>query len=136
MRKNIPILIAASMAAVFGATFLSAEEPVVANGAWRAELGGPAKRCNVPQRILFISGDAIISGEITFRNNKYYPRGRLEDTFEADLALVRRHGDPNPLVSIKAKVDEIWNGKWAAAGKDCAGPVRIVPRWAHLWKCV
>jgi hypothetical protein len=128
MSKNIHILIAASLAAVFGATFLSAEELVAANGSWRAELGGPAKRCNVPQRILFVSGDAIISGEITFRNKKYYPRGRLEDTFEADLALVRRYGDPNPLVSIKAKADGTWNGKWAAAGKDCAGPVRIVPR--------
>jgi hypothetical protein len=99
-----------------------------ADGGWVAELRGPVQRCQVPQRILFIADDAIISGEITFRGKTYYPRGRLEDTLETEFALVTRYGDPKPLVVIEAEADGSWGGNWNAAGKGCAGRVRIVRR--------
>jgi hypothetical protein len=109
-----PILLTAALAAV--------------DGGWAAELRGPVQRCQVPQRILFVAFDAIISGKITFRGKTYYPRGRLEDTLETELSLVTRYGDPTPLVVIAAKADGSWNGEWMSPGKDCAGRVRILPR--------
>lgn len=99
-----------------------------ADGGWAAELRGPVQRCQVPQRILFIAYDAIISGKITFRGKTYYPRGRLEDTLETEFALVTRYGDPKPLVSITGKANGRWGGEWASGQTGCKGKVRISPR--------
>jgi hypothetical protein len=114
------------MAATMTGTAYTASSP--ANGDWVAELQGPVQRCQVPQRILFVSGDAIIGGKIMFGGRAYYPRGRMEETLETSFALVRRYGDPAPLVSISGRADGGWNGEWAAAGEGCTGTARIFER--------
>jgi hypothetical protein len=131
MRTSRSFMFGAAMAAtaLCPAVALATEPDALAlHFKWRAELDGPIKRCKVPDRILFLANDAIITGKIIFRNKTYTPSGRLEDTLETELFLVRRYGDPKPLVALRAKADGRWNGKWAAAGEDCAGRVRIVPR--------
>jgi hypothetical protein len=102
--------------------------PHASDGKRVAELGGPVQRCNVPQRIPFVEGDTIIGGKIMFRGRAYYPRGRLEETLETSLALVRRYGDPAPLVRITGKADGSWSGEWVAAGKGCKGKAKISRR--------
>jgi hypothetical protein len=114
------------MAATMTGTAFAPASP--ADGDWVAELQGPVQRCKVPQRILFVSGDAIINGKIMFRGKAYYPRGRMEETLETSFALVRRYGDPAPLVSISAKADGGWNGVWVVAGEGCSGTARILER--------
>jgi hypothetical protein len=104
------------------------QEPRAMGYKWRAELGGPAKRCRVPESILFVVGDAIIEGKIIFQRRTYYPRGRLEDNLDTGFSLVRRSDDPKPLVTVTAKAGGGWNGKWTSPGNACTGAARIVPR--------
>jgi hypothetical protein len=98
------------------------------DGNWVAELRGPIKRCKVPRRILFVEGDAIIGGKIMFRGRAYYPYGRLEESLETNLSLIRRYGDPAPLVRITGRADGSWSGEWVAAGKGCKGAAKISKR--------
>jgi hypothetical protein len=120
---------ATTSSALIAAVFLAAPFPANSqDGKWVAELGGPVQLCEVPRRIPFVEGDAIIDGKIMFRGRAYYPRGRLEETLETSLALVRRYGDPAPLVRITGKADGSWSGEWVAAGKGCSGTARFLAR--------
>ena len=97
---------------------------------WRADLDGPTKRCKVPQHILFVEGDAIISGKINFGGVTYYAKGRIEIAggMETSLSLIRFHDDKKPLVTINAIADGTWNGTWTARNAGCSGEARIANR--------
>jgi hypothetical protein len=95
---------------------------------WRVELAGPTERCRVPKKFLFVVGDAIIGGKIKFRGKIYVPSGRIEDTLEASVELIRFYQNPKPLVTAIGKADGQWTGRWTSPRKNCSGAARFVPR--------
>jgi hypothetical protein len=95
---------------------------------WQAELMGPTQKCNVPKRIKFTVADAIIKGKIQLGKTTYFPQGRLEDSLDMELSLIRFYGDKRPLVTLAAKADGRWNGIWTSQKNECGGNVRVSPR--------
>jgi hypothetical protein len=95
---------------------------------WQAELMGPTQKCDIPKRIKSVVADAIIKGKISLGNKIYFPQGRLEDSRDMELSLIRFYDDKTPLLTLSAKADGTWNGIWTAKGKDCTGKVRVLPR--------
>jgi hypothetical protein len=93
---------------------------------WRVELSGPTQQCKVPAQFVFVVADAVIKGKVTFQNKTYWPQGRMEDSFDTELELIRFYGDPKPLVSIKANHTGV--GSWKAHQHNCMGIARVVPR--------
>jgi hypothetical protein len=104
------------------------DSPNLPSANWRVELVGPTERCRVPKQFLFVVGDAIIGGKISFRGKTYVPKGRIEATLEASVELIRFYQDPKPLVTVVGKADGQWTGKWTSLRKDCSGAARFVPR--------
>jgi hypothetical protein len=95
---------------------------------WQVELIGDTARCKVPNRIKFVVADAIISGAVRFRGNAYYPKGRIDDNFEAEFALVRRADDQKPLVTISGTAMVGGKATWTGQLKGCAGVARFMQR--------
>jgi hypothetical protein len=95
---------------------------------WRAELSGPTQKCGVPAKIPFVAADAIITGRIVFRGRTYYTYGRLEDTSDMEMSLIRFHDDAHPLLTLTALANGTWNGGWTSKQKGCGGKVRVMPR--------
>jgi hypothetical protein len=95
---------------------------------WQAELSGPTRKCNVPSKVKFVVADAIISGKVNFRQNTYFPKGRLEDNKAVELSLIRFYGDQKPLLELTATADGSWTGTWTSREERCAGKARVLPR--------
>jgi hypothetical protein len=102
--------------------------PNLPSDRWRVELAGPTVRCRVPKQFLFVVGDAIIDGKISFRGKTYVPKGRIEDTLEASVELIRFYQDSKPLVTVSGKADGLWTSKWTSLRTNCSGVARFVSR--------
>lgn len=128
MKNPSKFVIALAVLCAAQATGAAAKNETSVGYFWLAELAGPTQKCRVPNRIRFVVADAIIGGGIKFAQKAYFPKGRFEDSFDVELSLVRFYGDPRPLVSLAAKANGTWNGKWTSQKKNCTGKVRVKPR--------
>jgi hypothetical protein len=133
MRKGCQFLFIAGTITLFLFNSVTAQTleqtystPALPGYKWRVELSGPTKHCKVPAQFVFVVADAVIKGKVTFQNKTYWPQGRMEDSFDTELELIRFYGDPKPLVSIKANHTGV--GSWKAHQHNCMGIARVVPR--------
>jgi hypothetical protein len=121
------VLVFSVLLPIHGSTGAASKDADIAY-LWQAELIGPTEKCNVPKQIKFTVADAIIKGKIQLGKTTYFPQGRLEDSRDMELSLIRFYHDKRPLVTLAAKADGTWNGIWKSQKKNCTGKARVMPR--------